>query len=154
MQKITSCLWFDNNAEEAVNFYRSVFKDVKVGLTTHYGDFAPSKKGTVLTIWFEMLGMQFMALNGGPHFKFNEAISLMVNCKDQNEIDYYWEKLAEGGSYQECGWLKDRFGVSWQIVPAGLTKLLNDPKKAENVLAAVMQMVKLDIATLEAAAKG
>ena len=152
MQKISTCLWFDNQAEEAVKFYTSVFKNSKIGSTTHY-DEASSKEagmpaGTVLTMSFELEGRQFMALNGGPIFKFNESVSLIVNCDDQKEVDYYWDKLTSGGGQEsQCGWLKDKFGLSWQIVPAELEKLLTskEPGKAQRVMAELLKMRKLDI---------
>lgn len=154
-QKITTFLWFDNNAEEAANFYVSVFKNSKVLKTLRYGSEGPGPKGTVMTIAFQLEGQQFTALNGGPHFKFNEALSLVVHCKTQDEVDYYWEKLSEGGQKVECGWLKDKFGLSWQIVPDALFELMEDDgsQKAERVMKAMMTMKKLDIAGLEKAAK-
>ena len=156
MQKITPFLWFDNNAEEAVNFYVSVFKNAKVLNTVHYGETGPGPKGSVMTIAFELDGQQFTALNGGPHFKFNEAVSLVVHCQTQEEVDYYWEKLSQGGEKVQCGWLKDKFGLSWQIVPNALLELVqdSDPQKAQRVMAALMQMKKLDIAGLKKAAEG
>lgn len=154
MQKISPCLWFDNNAEEAVKFYTSIFKNSKINQVTYYGDGMPMPKGTVLTIYFELDGEEFMALNAGPVFKFNEAISLIVNCKDQDELDRFWEKLSEGGQKVECGWLKDKFGLSWQIVPAILGELMMDPAKADKVMQAVLKMKKLDIGKLKEAARG
>lgn len=153
-QKITTFLWFDKNAEEAVNFYVSVFKNAKVLQTVHYGDTGPGPKGTVMTVDFELNGQRFMALNGGPNFKFTEAISLMVHCQTQEEIDYYWEKLSEGGQKIECGWLKDKFGLFWQVVPAILPELVSEPDKADRVMAAVMKMKKLDLAELKRASEG
>ena len=153
-QKITTFLWFDKNAEEAVNFYVSIFKNAKVLQTTRYGDTGPLPKGTVMTIDFELDGERFMALNGGPHFKFTEAISLLVGCETQEEIDYYWEKLSEGGQKVECGWLKDKFGLSWQIAPSILPVLFSDPDKADRVMAEVVKMKKLDLAQLKRAAEG
>ena len=153
-QKITTFLWFDKNAEEAVNFYVSVFKNSKVLGTSRYGEFAPGQKGSVMTIEFELDGERFTALNGGPTFKFNEAISLVVHCETQQEIDYFWEKLSEGGQQVECGWLKDKFGLSWQIVPNFLMELLlGDSERSERVMKAVMQMKKLEIAQLKEAAE-
>jgi predicted 3-demethylubiquinone-9 3-methyltransferase (glyoxalase superfamily) len=154
MQKITPFLWFDDTAEEAMNFYTSVFKDSKVGEVTRYPDSVPSKAGSVLTASFELLGLQFTALNGGPHYKFTEAVSFHVPCESQAEVDYYWDKLGAGGQIQQCGWLKDKFGLSWQIVPTVLPKLLGHPdrEKASRVTQAMFQMKKLDIAQLEAAA--
>jgi predicted 3-demethylubiquinone-9 3-methyltransferase (glyoxalase superfamily) len=156
MQKITPFLWFDNQAEEAVNFYTSVFKNSKIGTVARYGESGPGPKGSVMTIMFELDGQDFMALNGGPIFKFTEAISLMVNCEDQEEIDYFWEKLsADGGKEVECGWLKDKYGLFWQVVPKILGELVQskDPEKSERVMKALMQMKKLDIAQLKQAAE-
>ena len=156
MQKITPFLWFDGNAEEAMNFYTSIFRNAKVGSISRYGETGPGPAGSVLTASFELEGLQFTALNGGPHFKFNEAISLMVDCETQEEVDYFWEKLSAGGDEraQQCGWLKDKFGVSWQIVPTALPKLLGHPDraKANRVMQAMLQMKKLDVAALERAA--
>jgi predicted 3-demethylubiquinone-9 3-methyltransferase (glyoxalase superfamily) len=156
MQKITTCLWFNGQAEEAVNFYTSVFKNSKIGKTSRYDEATSKASGmpadSVMTITFDLDGREFMALNGGPAFKFTEAISLMVNCKDQKEIDYYWNKLtSDGGEESVCGWLKDKFGLSWQIVPESLDKLLSekDPAKSKRVMEAVMKMKKLDIEALE-----
>jgi predicted 3-demethylubiquinone-9 3-methyltransferase (glyoxalase superfamily) len=157
MQKITPCLWFDDNAEEAVRFYTSIFKNSKMGKIARYGDAGANvsgqPKGSVMTIMFELDGQEFMALNGGPEFKFNEAVSLIVNCDDQKELDEMWRKLSEGGEEVQCGWLKDKFGVSWQIVPVVLSKLLQDPNRSEKVMAALLKMKKLDIKTLQQAAK-
>ncbi len=161
MQKITPFLWFDNQAEEAAKFYTSVFKNSKVGRILRY-DEASAKGagrpvGSVLTIEFEIAGQKFTALNGGPKFKFNESISFVVNCETQNEVDYFWEKLmADGGQESQCGWLKDKFGVSWQITPTVLIDMLNDKdaKKAERVMKAMMQMQKIDIKTLKEAYAG
>ena len=153
-QKITTFLWFDKNAEEAVNFYISVFKNSRVVGVSHYGE-SGGPKGTVMTIEFELDGQRFTALNGGPTFKFTEAISLVVHCETQEEIDYFWEKLSEGGQQVECGWLKDKFGLSWQIVPNFLMELLlGDSERSERVMKAVMQMKKLEIAQLKEAAEG
>ena len=152
MQKITPFLWFDNNAEEAVNFYTSVFKDAKAGQISRYGKNSPMPEGTVLTAEFELFGQKFVALNGGPIFKFTEAVSFAVYCENQEEIDYYWNKLTEnGGQESQCGWLKDKFGLSWQIVPTILPKLMSnkDPRKANNVMQAFMKMKKFDIKKLE-----
>jgi predicted 3-demethylubiquinone-9 3-methyltransferase (glyoxalase superfamily) len=156
MQKINACLWFDMNAEEAVNFYTSVFKNSKIIAATRYGEGAPLPAGTVLEISFELNGVEFTALNGGPEFKFSEAISFVVNCENQAEIDYLWDKLAAGGEIQQCGWLKDKFGLSWQIVPSALQRMMtdSDPAKSSRVMQAVLQMVKLDIPTLERAYRG
>ncbi len=156
MQKITPFLWFDGNAEEAALFYTSIFKDSKILNVSRYGDAGPGTKGAVMVVSFQLEGQQFTALNGGPQFKFSEAFSFVVNCETQREIDEYWTKLTSGGGREsECGWLKDKFGFSWQIVPAVLGKLMSgDPKKANRVMQAVLQMKKLDIATLEEAAEG
>jgi predicted 3-demethylubiquinone-9 3-methyltransferase (glyoxalase superfamily) len=152
-QKITPCLWYDFNAEEAVAFYLSVFKNSRIVSTSHYGESNPSSKGKVMTILFEIDGQRLLALNGGPHYKFTPALSLMVNCDDQPEIDALWEKLAEGGGHVQCGWLTDKFGVSWQIVPKILPELLSgEQKKTDRVMRAVMSMEKLDIAQMEEAA--
>ena len=156
MQKISPCLWFDDNAEEAVKFYVSIFKNSKVGNVTRYGkegyEIHKKKEGSVMTIDFEIEGQKFLALNGGPIFKFNEAISFQIYCDTQEEIDYYWEKLTEGGdkNAQVCGWLKDKFGVSWQVVPIAMIKMLQDKdsKKTERVMKAMLQMHKLDIDAL------
>ncbi|HSE23786.1 MAG TPA: VOC family protein [Pyrinomonadaceae bacterium] len=154
-QKITTFLWFNDNAEEAVNFYVSVFKNSKVLQTVRYGEVGPGPKGSVMTIDFELDGQKFMALNGGPQFKFTEAISLMVSCETQEEIDYFWEKLSEGGEKVECGWLKDKFGLSWQVVPAILPELIGGGgEKTDRFMAAMMKMKKLDLAELKKAAEG
>lgn len=154
MQKITTCLWFDDKAEEAANFYVSIFPNSKVVAVVRYTDVGPGPAGSVMTADFELDGRQFVALNGGPMFPFTEAISLFVNCETQKEIDHYWERLGAGGKIQQCGWLKDRYGLSWQIVPKALPRLLqqSDPKKAQRVVHALMTMTKIDIAQLEQAA--
>ena len=152
MQKITPFLWFDSNAEEAINFYTSVFKDAKIGELARYGDAGPGPKGSVMTATFELFGQKFIALNGGPIFKFNEAISMVVNCENQEEVDYYWDKLSEGGQEQQCGWLKDKFGLSWQVVPTELPSLFTgDGAKSQKAMQAMMQMKKLDINILKQA---
>jgi predicted 3-demethylubiquinone-9 3-methyltransferase (glyoxalase superfamily) len=153
MQKITPFLWFDNQAEEAVKFYTSVFKNSKVGKVTRFGEAGPGPKGSVMTVSFELEGQEFTALNGGPLFKFTEAISFVVDCKSQEEVDELWEKLSEGGEEQPCGWLKDRFGLSWQIVPTVLIEMLNDPdpEKSKRVTEAMLKMKKIDIQTLRQA---
>jgi predicted 3-demethylubiquinone-9 3-methyltransferase (glyoxalase superfamily) len=159
MQTITPCLWFDSNAEEAVNFYTSIFKNSKIGNISRYGEagFEIHRKpaGTVLTIEFVLNGRTFAALNGGPIFKFNEAISFQVHCESQEEVDYYWERLSEGGDEkaQQCGWLKDKFGLSWQIVPTVLVTLLQDKdaEKSGRVMLAMLQMKKIDIKRLQQA---
>jgi predicted 3-demethylubiquinone-9 3-methyltransferase (glyoxalase superfamily) len=150
MPKITTFLWFDSNAEEAVEFYLSVFPNSRRVDEMRVGDAGPGPKGSVLTLTFELDGQEFVALNGGPAHKFNEAISLFVQCRDQAEIDYYWTKLGEGGSEIACGWLKDKFGLCWQVVPENIAELLR-PAEA---MRSMMTMKKLDIAALEAAAKG
>ncbi len=153
-QKITTFLWFDNSAEEAVQFYCSIFKNSRIVNTTRYGDSGAGPKGTVMTVDFELDGQRFAALNGGPIFKFTEAISLVVNCETQEEIDYFWEKLSEGGQTIECGWLKDKYGLAWQIVPEALEDLLSeeDPEKTNRVMNEVMKMKKLDLKKLQQAA--
>jgi predicted 3-demethylubiquinone-9 3-methyltransferase (glyoxalase superfamily) len=156
MQKITPFLWFDNQAEEAANFYTSIFKNSKIEKLNRYGDAGPGPKGSVMVASFELDGTKFTALNGGPMFKFTEAISFVVDCETQKEVDHYWEKLSEEGSAGQCGWLKDKFGLSWQIVPSALPRLLGDPDplRANRVMQAMLQMTKIDIAKLEQAAKG
>ena len=159
MQTITPCLWFDNNAEEAVKFYASIFKNSKIGKISRYGkegyEIHGKPEGTVLTVEFELNGQTFTALNGGPTFKFNEAISFQVHCKSQKEVDYYWDKLSKGGDEkaQQCGWLKDKYGLSWQIVPTVLGKMLNDKdaEKSKRVMQALLQMRKLNIKRLQQA---
>ncbi len=159
MQKITPNLWFDNQAEEAANFYVSIFKNSRIGSIARYGEAAAvisgRPKGSVLTVSFQLDGQEFVALNGGPHFKFTEAISLIVNCESQGEVDELWEKLSKGGEIQQCGWLKDKYGLSWQIVPTILVELLldKDAAKAERVMKAMLQMKKLDIQQLKQAAQ-
>jgi len=153
MQKITPFLWFDNQAEEAMNFYVSVFNNSKVLSVNRYGEGAPAPKGTVMTANFQLEGQAFTALNGGPMFKFTPAISFVVHCETQAEVDEYWEKLSAGGKENQCAWLEDKFGVSWQIVPNVLIELLSDPDpaKAGRVMQAMMQMTKIDIAGLKRA---
>ena len=155
-QKITTCLWFDNQAEAAANFYCSIFKHSKIGQTALYGDAGPGPKGDVMVITFELDGREFMGLNGGPLFKFTEAVSLVVHCEDQDEIDYYWGKLtADGGQESQCGWLKDKFGLSWQIVPSIIGQLMSgDPVRANRVMQAVMPMKKLDLQKMKDAYDG
>jgi predicted 3-demethylubiquinone-9 3-methyltransferase (glyoxalase superfamily) len=150
-KKITPFLWFDDQAEEAVNFYISVFKNSKIGDVRRYGDDVPGPKGKVMTISFELDGQEFMALNGGPQFKFTEAISFFVNCENQEEIDRLWYTLSEGGEESMCGWLKDKYGLSWQIVPSILDKLMSDPNpaKANAATQAMLKMQKLDIQALQ-----
>lgn len=147
-------LWFDGQAEEAVEFYLSVFRKARRTMTTHYGEDGPGEKGSVMTVAFELEGVEFVALNGGPQFKFNEAVSFVVNCENQEEIDDYWEKLQAGGGQEiECGWLKDKFGVCWQIVPGAFWEMMKDKDQArtERVMKALMTMRKLDLARLEEA---
>jgi predicted 3-demethylubiquinone-9 3-methyltransferase (glyoxalase superfamily) len=153
MQKITPFLWFDNQAEEAMNLYVSIFKNSKILSVSRYGEAGPGPAGTVMTATFQLEGQEFMALNGGPNHKFTEAISLFVNCKTQKEVDGLWEKLSEGGEEGPCGWLKDKFGLSWQIVPSVLGELLNDPDpvKSQRVMQAMLQMKKINIADLKRA---
>jgi predicted 3-demethylubiquinone-9 3-methyltransferase (glyoxalase superfamily) len=157
MQRITPCLWFDNQAEEAVNFYVSIFKNSKVGRIARYGEAGAEvsgrPKGTVMTVEFQLEGQEFLALNGGPIFKFTEAVSFIVNCETEEKIDEMWEKLSKGGEKGECGWLKDKYGLSWQIVPPVLSEMLQDKdtKKSEKVMKAMLQMKKLDIKTLKQA---
>jgi predicted 3-demethylubiquinone-9 3-methyltransferase (glyoxalase superfamily) len=153
MQKIIPCLWFDDQAEEAVRFYTSIFKNSRIGKVAYYGEGAPRPKGSVMTIQFELDGQEFLALNGGPVFHFTEAISLIVNCKSQKELDRIWKALTKGGSEVQCGWLKDKFGLSWQIVPSVVSKMITDPDpdRAERVLKAVLRMKKLDIKALKKA---
>src|SRR5262249_1232765 len=155
MQKITPFLWFDGQAEEAMNFYTSIFKNSKIKRISRYGEGGPGAKGTVMTGSFQLEGQEFMALNGGPMFKFSPAISCLVNCQTQEEVDELWEKLSAGGQKDQCGWLKDKFGVSWQIIPTILGELLQhkDVQKAKRVMDAMLQMDKLDIAALKRAAE-
>jgi predicted 3-demethylubiquinone-9 3-methyltransferase (glyoxalase superfamily) len=155
-QKITPFLWFDSNAEEAVNFYTSVFKNSRIVTVSRYGDAGPGPKGQVMVAKFQIEGQEFMALNGGPHFKLTEAFSLLVNCETQEEVDEFWEKLSAGGSKSQCGWLKDKFGLSWQIVPTILGKLMadKDPEKSQRVMQAMLKMTKMDIQALQDAYNG
>lgn len=152
-QKITPFLWFNNNAEEAIEFYTSIFKNSKIINMSRYGDAGPGQKGKVMSVTFQLEGQVFMALNGGPHFKFTEAISLFVSCDTQHEIDELWEKLSAGGEKSRCGWLKDKFGLSWQIIPPLLGKLLSDknPEKSKRVMQAMMKMDKINIQMLQQA---
>jgi predicted 3-demethylubiquinone-9 3-methyltransferase (glyoxalase superfamily) len=157
MQKITPFLWFDNQAEEAMKFYTSVFKNSKAGKVSRYGEVGPGKPGSVLTASFELEGLEFTALNAGPQFKFTEAVSFYVNCESQEEVDYHWNKLSAGGGAESmCGWLKDKFGLSWQIIPSALPRLMSDPdrEKANRVMQAMLQMRKIDVAKLEQAYAG
>ena len=160
MQKITPFLWYDNQAEEAANFYVSIFKNSKVGDIARYGkaaaEVAGRPEGSAMVVEFQVEGQEFVALNGGPHFKLTEAISFVVNCETQEEVDSFWEKLSEGGAESQCGWLKDKYGLSWQVVPTILNELLKDkdPKKSERVMQAMLKMKKIDIPALKQAAEG
>ena len=157
MNKITPCLWLDGHLDEAVRFYTAVFPGSKVGRGSSYGESGPLPKGTPMVAYIELLGQEFMLLNGGPMFKFNEAVSFVVDCKDQAEVDYYWNALlADGGVESQCGWLKDKFGLSWQIVPKALGRLMGDPDRAKSsrVMQAMLKMKKLDVAELERAYAG
>ena len=153
MQKITPFLWFDGNAEEATNFYISIFKNSKIVSVTRYGEAGPGSKGTVMSTIFQLDGQEFFALNGGPHFTFTPAISFFVNCETQEEVDELWEKLSEGGEKQRCGWLKDKYGLSWQVIPAALGKMLQDKdtRKSRSVMKAMLQMEKIDMEGLKQA---
>ncbi len=155
MQKITTFLWFDDNAEEAANYYVSIFKNSKIVSLSRYGEAGPRPAGTVMVVDFQLDGQEFMALNGGPEYKFTEALSLYVTCETQEEVDRYWKQLSAGGEEGPCGWLKDKFGLSWQIVPKALVELLGDPDraKAQRVMRAMLQMKKIDIAGLRRAAE-
>ena len=157
MQKITPFLWYDNQAEEAANFYVSIFKNSRVLSVVRYGEAGPGPKGSVMTVEFELEGQKFVGLNGGPHFKFTEAVSFAINCEAQEEVDYFWEKLtAEGGAESQCGWLKDKYGLSWQVVPTAVIEMLKDkdPEKSERVMKAVFQMKKIDISKVKQAYEG
>ena len=156
MQKITPFLWFNDNAEEAMSFYISIFKNSKVLNVARYGEAGPGPNGTVMTATFQLDGQEFVALNGGPHFKFTEAISFVVYCETQEEVDEFWEKLSEGGEKSRCGWLKDKYGLSWQIVPTVLAELYQDKdaEKTKRVMQAMLKMDKLDIKTLKQAYQG
>jgi predicted 3-demethylubiquinone-9 3-methyltransferase (glyoxalase superfamily) len=154
MQKITPFLWFDNQAEEAMNFYVSIFNNSKAGRVTRYGDAGPGPKGSVMSVTFQLEGQQFMALNGGPMFQFTPAISLFVDCETQEEVDELWAKLSAGGKPDRCGWLKDKFGLSWQIIPRALGELLGDkdPARASRAMKAMLKMSKIDVAEMKRAA--
>jgi len=156
MQKITPCLWFDGKAEEAMNFYASIIPNSKVLSIVRVGDAGPGPKGSVLTANFQLQGVEFLALNGGPQFKFTEAVSFIINCETQEEVDRYWEKLSEGGRKDQCGWLKDKYGLSWQVVPIQMLQMLKDkdPKKVDRAMSAMMKMQKLDIKALQQAYDG
>ena len=152
--KLVTCLWFDTQGEDAANFYTALFPNSKLGNISRYGSAGPRPEGTVMTVGFELMGQEFVALNGGPEFTFNEAVSFQVLCDSQDEVDRYWETLSEGGEQGPCGWLRDRFGVSWQVVPTALPRLLGDPdpEKSQRVMQAMMGMKKLQIEELESAA--
>jgi len=156
MQKISPFLWYNDNAEDAVNFYMSIFKNSKILAVARYGESGPGPKGSVMTINFQIDGQEFIALNGGPHFTFNEAISFSVDCETQEEVDELWEKLSAGGQKSQCGWLKDKFGLSWQVNPRSLGEMLSDkdPEKAKRVMEAMLQMDKIDIKALKQAYDG
>jgi predicted 3-demethylubiquinone-9 3-methyltransferase (glyoxalase superfamily) len=156
VQKINPFLWFDNQAEEASKFYVSIFKNSRINKIVHYGAAGPGPEGSVMTVAFELEGQEFTALNGGPVYKFTEAVSFVVNCDSQDEVDYYWEKLTDGGEESVCGWLKDKYGLSWQIVPTVMVEMMSDPdpEKAKRVTEAMLKMVKIDIKTLEIAYEG
>jgi predicted 3-demethylubiquinone-9 3-methyltransferase (glyoxalase superfamily) len=153
MQRITPFLWFDDQAEEAMNFYVSIFKNSKVGRVTRYGEAGPGPKGSVMSATFQLEGQEFIALNGGPHFSFTPAISFFVNCETQEEVDELWKKLSAGGKTERCGWLKDKYGLSWQIIPSALGRLMgdNNAAKAQSVMKAMLEMHKIDIARLQQA---
>jgi len=155
-KQITPFLWFDDNAEEATTFYTSIFKNSRILSIKRYGDAGPGPKGSVMTTSFELDGQEFVSLNGGPRFKFTEAVSFVVKCETQDDVDYYWDKLLEGGQPQACGWLKDKFGLSWQIVPTAFFKLVgdSDPEKVSRVMQAMLKMIKFDIAKLQEAYDG
>lgn len=156
MPKTTPNLWFDTQAEEAAEFYVGIFPNSKITARTHYGEAGPGQAGTVLTVEYELDGQRYVGINGGPQFTFDEAISFMIECADQDEVDYYWEKLTDGGQEGPCGWLKDKYGLSWQVVPAGMAEVLNgpDPESGQRAMKAMFGMKKLDIAALKAAADG
>lgn len=156
MQKITPFLWFDSNAEEAANFYTSIFKNSKILNVARYGEAGPGPKGSAMTVTFELEGRQFIALNGGPHYTFSPAISFFVNCETQAEVDELWDQLSAGGKEVQCGWLQDKFGVSWQIIPKALMELMSDkdPAKSQRVFKAMLQMTKIDVEGLKRAYRG
>ncbi len=155
-QKITPNLWFDTEAEEAAGFYTSVFKNSRIVNVTHYPEAAPRPAGTVMTVEFELDGQQFVGINGGPQFTFDEAVSFEISCETQDDVDYFWERLSEGGEEGQCGWLKDRYGLSWQVVPTGMAEVLTDadPARAQRAMQAMLGMRKLDVAALRSAADG
>ena len=154
MPRITPNLWFDTQGQEAAEFYCSIFPNSKITNVSYYGEAGPGPAGTVLTVDFVLDGQEYTAINGGPEFTFTEAISLLINCKDQDEVDYYWSKLTEGGQEVQCGWLKDRYGLSWQVCPEGMMELINDPdpERSQRAMKAMLAMKKLDLAALQAAA--
>jgi predicted 3-demethylubiquinone-9 3-methyltransferase (glyoxalase superfamily) len=156
MKKITPSLWFDLEAEEAAGYYTSIFKDSRILNVAYYGEAGPRPAGTVLLVSFELQGQEFTAINGGPQFTFDEAVSFQVACEDQDEVDYFWDSLSAGGEEGQCGWLKDKFGLSWQVVPTEMEKVLTDPdpEKAQRAMAAMLQMKKLDVEALRRAAEG
>jgi predicted 3-demethylubiquinone-9 3-methyltransferase (glyoxalase superfamily) len=157
MQKIVPNLWFDTEAEEAANFYVSVFEDSRIVNVTHYTEAAPRKAGMVMTVEWELQGQRFVGINGGPQFKFDEAVSFQIECKDQDEVDYYWEKLtADGGQEGKCGWVTDKYGLAWQVTPAGIADLFADPdpERARRAMEAMLKMSKLDLGVMKAAAEG
>ena len=153
MDKITPFLWYDSQAEQAAEFYIGIFKNSKIVTVARYGEAGPGPKGSVMTVEFELDGQRFVALNGGPLFQFNESVSFVVNCEKQDEVDYFWDKLSAGGETSQCGWLKDKFGLSWQVTPTVLAELISDPdpEKSERVMKAMLEMEKIDIATLRKA---
>jgi len=155
-QKITPNLWFDGNVEEAAEFYVDLFEDGKILNTSYYPENSPGPAGAVMTVEWELHGQTFIGINGGPQFKFDEAVSFMISCKDQAEVDYFWERLTDGGEEGQCGWCKDRFGLSWQVVPEGMDVVFSDPdkEKAQRAMQAMLKMQKLDVAALRAAAEG
>jgi predicted 3-demethylubiquinone-9 3-methyltransferase (glyoxalase superfamily) len=155
-QKIIPNLWFDTEAEEAAGFYTSVFKDSRIVNVTHYNEAGPRPAGTVMTVEFELDGQRFIGINGGPEFTFSEAVSFQIDCETQDEVDYYWSRLSDGGQEGPCGWLKDKYGLSWQVVPAGMDELVSDadPERARRAMEAMFKMSKLDIAALRSAADG
>jgi predicted 3-demethylubiquinone-9 3-methyltransferase (glyoxalase superfamily) len=156
MPKLIPNLWFDTEAEEAAAFYTSVFPNSRVVTKTHYPEDAPREAGMVMTVEFELDGQRFVGINGGPEFKFDEAVSFQIDCADQAEVDYYWEKLLDGGKPSQCGWLTDRYGLAWQVVPQGMDEVFSDPdpEKAHRAMQAMLKMVKIDVAELKAAAEG
>ena len=156
MNTITPCLWYDTQAEDAANHYISIFPDSRITRVSHYGSAGPGPEGSVMTVEFELGGQPFVGLNGGPEFTFNEAVSFQISCADQNEVDHYWNALSEGGEEGPCGWLRDRYGLSWQVIPTALPRLLtdSDPERAQRAMSAMLGMRKIDVAALERAADG